>query len=324
MSKNPGNRPSRTSLFDLQVNGFGGLDYQKEGITGKALRDSCDALRRHEMDRIFLTLISDDVDALCRKLENFESLRRADAVIGETIAGYHIEGPFLSSEEGYRGAHPKEKMKAPDLKELALFQEAAGGNVRLVTIAPEWPGSDEFIARATADGIVISLGHTNADDDAIDRAIRAGATLCTHLGNGCPAEMHRHDNIIQRLLARDELIACVIPDGIHVPAHAMKNLYRAKPKGKFLLTTDAMAAAGAPPGRYTIGRLEIEVGADGVVREPGMPNFAGSSLTLDRGVANFAEWAGVPVEDAREMASTKVAALFGIDLPETGLPAATG
>src|SRR5690606_19381238 len=103
--------------------------------------------------------------------------------------------------------------------------------------------SDEFTAELARQNVAVSLGHTDASDSEIDRVIAAGARLCTHLGNGCPGEMHRHNNITQRLLARDELIACFIPDGIHVPPHALKNFFRAKPPGKTILTTDCMAAA---------------------------------------------------------------------------------
>jgi N-acetylglucosamine-6-phosphate deacetylase len=175
----------------------------------------------------------------------FEQWRRADPLIHATIVGYHLEGPYLSAEPGYRGAHPGDLMKDPDLTEFSRWQDAAGGGIRLVTLAPEREGSEEFIAAITQRGVRVSLGHTNADERAIDGAIRAGATLCTHLGNGCPGDLPRHNNIIHRLLARDELIACFIPDGIHLPPFVLRNLIRAKPPGRVILTTDAMAAAGA-------------------------------------------------------------------------------
>ena len=186
--------------------------------------------------------------------------------------------------------------------------------MRLVTLAPEWPGSDEFIAEVVREKVVVSLGHTDASEAQIDAAIRAGATLITHLGNGVPQTLHRHDNVVQRLLARDELTACLIPDGIHLPPFVLRNFFRAKPPGRAIFTTDAMAAAGAPPGRYTIGASEVE-SRDGVVRVPGKPNFAGSSLTPDRGVANAAAWLGLSFADARALFSTTAARLFAINLP---------
>jgi N-acetylglucosamine-6-phosphate deacetylase len=305
----------RPALFDLQVNGFAGVDFQQRDLSLAQLRDAAAALRRHRIHRILLTLITDEIDALCRKLAQVERYRQEDQQLAELIPGYHIEGPYLSPKPGFRGAHPADKMKAPDSKEFSLIQEAAGGNIRLITIAPEWDRSDEFTAETTRAGVVVSLGHTDASEAEIDRAIAAGATMCTHLGNGCAVDLHRHDNIIHRLLARDELIACFIPDGIHVPPPVLKNLFRAKPAGKVLLTADCMAAAAAPSGRYKLGGIEVEVGDDRVVRMPGQPHFAGSSLTLDEGVANFAKWTGLSFEQAWSLASTAVADALGLDLP---------
>jgi N-acetylglucosamine-6-phosphate deacetylase len=166
--------------------------------------------------------------------------------------------------------------------------------------------------------VVVSLGHTNANEAQIDAAIRAGASLCTHLGNGVPQVLPRHDNVIQRLLARDELTACLIPDGVHLPPFVLRNCFRAKPAGKVLLTTDAMAAAGAPPGLYSLGNSIVE-SRDGVVRQPGQANFAGSCLTPDEGVENAARWLGLTKIEARALFSTRVAELFQIPLPQIPL-----
>jgi N-acetylglucosamine-6-phosphate deacetylase len=186
--------------------------------------------------------------------------------------------------------------------------------LKLVTLAPEVDGAIAVIEVAVSDGIRVSLGHTNASEQAIDDAIRAGATLATHVGNAVPLEMHRHDNIIQRLLARDELIACLIPDGLHLPPFVLKNYYRAKPPGRVFFTTDCMAAAGAGPGRYTVGPHVVEVGVDGIVRLPGEERFAGSSLTLDRGLENMVKWLDLDIDKAVEMCSTTPAGYFGIDI----------
>jgi N-acetylglucosamine-6-phosphate deacetylase len=206
-------------------------------------------------------------------------------------------------------------MKDPDLEEFDRWQSAAGGNIRLVTLAPERRGAIEFIAALARQRVVVSLGYANASAADIDEAIGAGATVYTHLGNGCPAEFDRHDNIVQRLLARDELTACLIPEGIHLPPFVLKNLFQAKPPGKVILTTDAMAAAGAPPGRYRLGALETEVGADGVVRQLGSRNFAGSSLAPDRGVRNAADWLGLSEAASWALGSDAMARVFGVELP---------
>lgn len=307
--------PSVPAIFDHQVNGFAGTDFQDPGLTAAQLRHAVEALRRGGVGGILLTLITDDAEALAQKFARIEAFRATDPLLAATIPGYHLEGPWLSPEEGYRGAHEAARMGAPDEATFRRLQDAANGRIRMVTLAPEWPGSAEFIASASAQGVVVSLGHTQASEAQIDEAIRAGATLCTHLGNGTPTTLPRHDNIIQRLLARDELTACLIPDGVHLPPFTLRNLFRAKPAGKVILTTDAMAAADAPPGRYRIGRLEVE-SRDGAVRAPGSANLAGSCLTPAQGVANAVKWLGISTAEARAMFSHRVAAIFGIDLPE--------
>lgn len=299
-------------LFDFQVNGFGGVDFQRDDLTAAQLRHAVDTLRRHGVTEIFATFITDEIDHLCRRLETFERFCVADSEVRAMIAGYHLEGPWLNPEPGYRGAHPSGPMHAPNIAEFERLQEAAGGRVKLITLAPEWPGSAEVIAHATARNVHISLGHTNARDAEIDEAIRAGARFCTHLGNGCPAVLPRHDNIVQRLLARDELTACFIPDGVHLPDFTLRNFVRAKPAGRVLFTTDAMAGAGAAPGRYTLGQVEIVIGNDRIARHPGTNTFAGSTLTPDDGVRRIAQSLRLSGDEAVRLWSDAPRAAFGV------------
>jgi len=305
-----------TSLFDIQINGFAGVDFQQADLSltdlGKAVR----ALAAQRTRRFFLTLITDAMPALERKLAHMEQLRGLDPEVAEAVCGYHVEGPWLSPEPGFRGAHDPKWMVAPERPAYDRLQAAAGGRIRLVTLAPEWPGSAAFIRHLTQEDVQVSLGHTDAGDGEIDAAVEAGARFCTHLGNGVPAILPRHDNIMQRLLARDELTAFFIPDGIHLPPPVLRNFYRAKPAGKALFTTDAMAAAGAPPGCYRLAEHELEVGEDLVVRLPGSAQFAGSALTPPRMVANLTAWLVLDPDMARHWCSTAVAETFGIDLPE--------
>lgn len=309
------------SLFDLQVNGFFGVDFQSPDLSLDGMRRACEALRRHGTGGILFTLVTDDVDQLCRKFENIETIRRSDSAVANMIRGYHLEGPWISTEPGYHGAHPAARARKPEsgLADYRRIREAAGGNLRLITLAPEVDGCPALIEQAVSDGIRVALGHTNASSDAIDRAIRAGATLATHLGNAVPAVLHRHDNVVQRLLARDELIACVIPDGLHLPPFVLKNFVRAKMTGgvglpRVFFTTDCMSAAGKGPGRYTIGPHVVDVGDDGIVRLPGDSRFAGSSLTMDRALQNVVTWLDLDEASAQAMCSTLPAAHFGIEI----------
>jgi N-acetylglucosamine-6-phosphate deacetylase len=302
-------------LFDFQVNGFGGVDFQRDDLSAGDLRRCASALRGHGVGCIFATLVTAGVERVCLRLEGLERARSSDAAVERMIAGYHLEGPWLSPKAGFRGAHPAGPMHAPSLPEFSRMQEAAGGRIRLVTLAPEWPGSPGFIAEVVRQGVHVSLGHTDATEEEIGAAIAAGARFATHLGNGAPAVLPRHDNIIQRLLSRDELTACLIPDGVHLPPFVLRNLFRAKPPGRVLFTTDAMAGAGAPPGAYTIGELTVSIGADGVARQPGGEGFAGSTLAPDDGVLNTARYLGLGIPEARRLWSEAPAAAFGVRLP---------
>jgi len=302
------------NLFDFQVNGFGGVDFQRDDLDEDDMSRAVAALDRHRTAGILFTLITDRIDDLCRKFERIESIRRHDERVAAVVKGYHLEGPWISSETGYYGAHPVEKVCLPSLADYRRLRDAAGGRLRLITLAPEVDGSLPVIEEATNDGIRVSIGHSNATEQAIDDAIQAGATLATHVGNAAPLQMHRHDNVIQRLLSRDELIACLIPDGLHLPPFVLKNYYRAKPKGKVFFTTDCMAAAGAGPGRYTVGPHVVDVADDGIVHLPGEKRFAGSSLTMDRAVENIVNWLDLDLESAIRTCSNLPAQHFGINL----------
>lgn len=298
--------------FDLQVNGFAGVDFQRTYLTPADLERILDGLARHATTGILWTLITDTIDGLAQKLEVAERLRAENARAQTAIVGYHIEGPYLLPEPGYHGAHDPKKMKRPDCAEFDRLWKVTNGRVKLITIAPEWPGTPEFVRHVVSHGVRVAIGHSNADDRAIDAAIEAGMTMCTHVGNGVPMQMHRHDNIIQRVLARDELTAVFIPDGIHVTPRTLKNFVRAKPRDKVLFTSDCMAAAGAPPGRYTIAHLEVEVGEDRIVREPGKSSFAGSAVTMDVAAKNVATFLGWSPAEADAACGSRVREFFGL------------
>jgi N-acetylglucosamine-6-phosphate deacetylase len=307
------NSPQRRGgYFDLQVNGFAGVDFQRADLTPADVERAVAGLEQHATTGILWTLVTDTIDAFVQKLEMVERLRAANPRAARMIVGYHLEGPYMLPEPGYCGAHDPKKMKRPDRAEFDRLWQATGGRVKLITLAPELPGAPEFIRHVVSHGVRVAIGHSNADDRAIDAAIDAGLTMCTHVGNGVPGVLPRHDNVIQRVLARDELTAVFIVDGIHVPPRVLKNFVRAKPCDKVLFTTDCMSAAGAPPGRYTIAHLEVEVGADRVVREPGKPNFAGSALTMDHAAKNVETFLGWSAAEADAACGARVREFFGV------------
>jgi len=205
-----------------------------------------------------------------------------------------MEGPYVSPEEGARGAHPRAHVAPPGVDDFSRRQHAACGRIVLVTLAPEVPGARRLIEHLVATGVRVAIGHTAATPQQIDEAIGAGATLATHLGNGCPQMLPRHPNVIWELLAADALFASVIVDGHHLPPSTVKAMIRAKGPGRTILVTDAVAAAASAPGRYTVGGVQCELGEDGRVSLPGTPYLAGSSLTLDRAIANTVQFTDCP------------------------------
>ncbi len=267
------------SLFDPQINGFAGVDFQSDQLTREDLRHAVRALAKAGCTRFLLTLITDEWSRMLERLGRLRKLRAEDPQLLSAIVGWHIEGPWLSDEPGFHGAHPPEVMFDPGAEHALAIHDIVRRDRVLLTVAPERPGVLSAIQAATELGMFVSLGHTNASKGRITEAQEAGASGFTHLGNACPQAIDRHDNIIWRVLDSSGLMVSLITDGIHVAPSLVRLVHRSLPPGRILHTTDAMAAAGAAPGKYTLGPLALEVGEDRVVRPPGRTNFAGSALT---------------------------------------------
>ena len=297
-------------FFDLQVNGFGGIDFNGPGLTPDRAEEALERMRATGVTRCLPTLITSSFDDFAT---NAAVMTR---VSNTACAGIHMEGPYLSPDEGSRGAHPPQHLTLPSVDDFLRRQDAARGSIRLVTLAPELPGALPLIEHLADDGVRVAVGHTSATPRHIADAIAAGATLATHLGNGCPQMLPRHPNVIWELLAADAVHATVIVDGHHLPPSTVKSLIRAKGTGRTILITDAGAAAGCAPGRYRIGGVDCELGDDGRVSLPGTPYLAGSALNLADAIANTARFTGLPIDDVVRMASTNPAGYLG--LPTAG------
>lgn len=290
------------ALVDLQVNGFAGIDFNTPGITAEALDHALEAMARTGVAACLPTLITAPADHLADCFAGLERAARASRLAASMVIGYHLEGPFLSPQDGYRGCHPAGAMGAADIALFDRLNAVAGNRIRLVTVAPEIPGTIALIAHAKARGIAAALGHTAADRPTIEAAVAAGATLSTHLGNGSPQTMPRNDNVVLRQLGEDGLHASFIADGVHIPPSTLRVYLRAKELKRCVLVSDATAGAAAPPGDYRLGPVAIRAMPDGSVREPNSPGLAGSALTMDRAVANIATWAGLPLPEAVRLA----------------------
>jgi N-acetylglucosamine-6-phosphate deacetylase len=265
-------------LFDLQVNGFGGVDFQQDNLNAADLSRAIHALRLAGCGRFLFTLITSEWPKLTARLARAAALRAASEDLPFAIAGWHIEGPFLSPKPGFHGAHDPALMLDPSPEKIRQLRALTGSDPVLLTIAPERPGALDAIALAVSLGMRVSLGHTDASAETIRAAVQAGATGFTHLGNGCPRELDRHDNILWRVLDGSGLTVSLIPDRIHLSAALFRLMHRLMPDENVIYVSDAMAAAGAAPGHYTLGALKLEAGSDEIVRQPGQTNFAGSAL----------------------------------------------
>jgi N-acetylglucosamine-6-phosphate deacetylase len=264
------------------------------------------ALRRHGVTQVLPTIISGPVDRYERCAR---TLLQAGAL---AILGLHMEGPYISPEDGARGAHRREDTAPASIDDFKRRQDIAGGRVRIVTVAPEVAGALALIEHLRDTGVRVAIGHTAASPEQIREAVRAGATLSTHLGNGCAQMLPRHPNFLWEQLAADELLASIIVDGHHLPAATVKSMVRAKTPRRVVLVTDAIAAAGQPPGDYQLGALTVRLDQNGRVAVPGQPNLAGSALSMDRAIANTTRFAGVILDDALAMASTTPAEYLGL------------
>ncbi len=297
-------------LFDLQINGYAGVDFNDAALTPDALDHALHAMLRSGVTACLPTLITAPEDVLAARFAALDAAVARSRLGPVMVPGYHLEGPFLNPTPGYAGCHPAATMVPPD---RTMIQRLAAGLRRpilLLTLAPELLGAPALIAWARSAGIVTAMGHTAATADDVARAAEAGLRLSTHLGNALPQPQPKFLNPLMAQLAEDRLHASFIADGIHIPPDALKVLLRAKGLDRSILITDATAGAAAPPGTYGFAGMRIERAADGSVREPGSPVLAGSALCLDQAVRNVVAWGLASFADAVAMASTHPAALL--------------
>lgn len=289
-------------FFDLQLNGYGGVDFNDPAVAPDEVSRSLDTLQDTGVTRCLPTIITSS-------FEGFAACARAIVASGHPAnAGIHMEGPYISPEDGPRGAHPREWTREASVDDFDRRQDEAGGQIRLVTLAPEVPGTLPLIEYLVERGVRAAIGHSGASKDAITDAVSAGATMSTHLGNGCSDILPRHPNVIWTQLAEDRLLAGLIVDGIHLPPEMVKSMVRAKTLDRTILVTDAVTCAGCPPGRYRLGPLDVELSPEGRVWSPTSGTLAGSALLLPNGVANLCRFTGLAIEEALPLASTRPAA----------------
>lgn len=294
------------AFFDVHIHGSGGADVMD--ATPDSLATVGQFLARHGVGSYLATTVSAPLDATLRSLNGLAKLIGSD-IDGARPLGIHLEGPFISHAK--RGAHAERDLLQPTVALFNRMWEAAEGHIRLMTIAPELPGADEVIARAVELGVRISLGHSNAGMEDTLRGVRAGATSATHTFNAMRRFDHRDPGILGVVLDRADLFAEIIVDGLHVNPTAVRMFWKEKGSERAILVTDAMSATGMPDGNYRLGELDVRV-KDGkcVIGED---TLAGSTLTMDRAVRNFAEFTGQGFDKVAVLATRNPARMTGFD-----------
>lgn len=298
-------------LFDLQINGLKGIWFCDPQLKSEQVLEALRAYFAYGITRLCPTLITASFDALAAGLTAIRTACESAAWANKMVPGIHLEGPYISREDGPRGAHPLTQVRPANWDEFQKLQDISGHRIRLVTIAPETEHAQEFIRRAVAAGVTVSIGHTGATPEQITAAADAGATMSTHLGNGAHGMLRRHPNYIWEQLGDRRLVACIITDGHHLPDSVIRSIVRAKSTLTTVITCDASGLAGSPPGVYQIESGDVEILSNGKIVVAANPQFlAGSWHLTDACVSHAIQAAGLSLTEAWDMASRNPARLL--------------
>lgn len=299
------------ALIDIQINGYGGQEFSSPDLTPEAVAGVVRQQFAAGVARLCPTLTTNSHAVLRHGMETIAAACDQWPDVNRAVVGIHLEGPYFSTEDGPRGAHPAEHCREPNWDELTALQIAAGGRLKILTMSPEFASAPAFIRNATAAGVIVAIGHTGATGAQIRAAVDAGARLSTHLGNGAHRMLRRHPNYIWDQLAEDRLWASLIVDGHHLPGEVVQTFVRAKSPARCLLVSDLSGLAGLPPGRYPSSGCELEILTDGRLVIAGQDQLlAGASQPLHLGIANVMRFAGLDLKTAVGLATTQPAALL--------------
>lgn len=290
-------------FLDIQVNGYRGMDYSGDTLSIEDVRAVTRALLASGTTRHLPTIITNSQERIERNLATIASAVESDSMLRFAVPGIHVEGPFISSEDGPRGAHDPRFVRPPSVREIERWIEASNGLLSVVTLAPELEGVGEAIRFMRSKKIQVALGHHAGSADDIESAVEAGARLSTHLGNGSHAQLPRLNNYIWHQLGEDRLSASLIADGFHIPKPTLRVFARAKGRDRIVLVSDVAPIAGQAPGTYKWGNMEIAVHEDGHVGLAGTPYLAGAGHLLDHSIATFARATGWSIASTVDLAT---------------------
>jgi N-acetylglucosamine-6-phosphate deacetylase len=299
-------------FVDLQVNGYRGVDFSSQDLTEEAFVGACRALLDAGTVAFLPTLITSPVEVYQHHLPLIARVMARDEFQGRLL-GIHLEGPFISAQPGAVGAHNPEFVREPDVSLLQQLVGWADGGIRLLTLAAEMEGAEELAHLAASLGITVSIGHSLAGEADLKRLACTGATGLTHLGNGLPNMLPRHDNPIWAGLANDALMAMVIADGHHLPAPVLKAFIRAKGAERIVVVSDASPIAGLPPGRYiTLGNVAV-LEESGRLHNPEKQCLVGSSATMLQCMNHLASLGLLSLDELLAVGFLNPLGLIGVD-----------
>jgi N-acetylglucosamine-6-phosphate deacetylase len=299
-------------LIDNQINGYSGVDFSGDNLEVEDVIHAAQAIWSGGVTTFLPTLITNSSETLTKNFGVLAKALKTDVKLRESIPGFHLEGPYISPEEGYRGCHPVQYIHNPSWKEFLGFQKAADGHIIEITLAPEIEGAMEFIKQCDKNGILVAIGHTNTSAEQILQAVENGARLSTHLGNGCANYIHRHKNPIWPQLANDQLTPTLIADGHHLLPEEIQVFYKVKGPENIILTSDVVYLCGMAPGNYTFLESEVILREDGLLYNPILKCLAGASFPLKKGVENVMNFTGCSLTNAINMASRNVTGILGL------------
>ena len=297
---------------DLQVNGYAGVDFNAPGLTEEAVKSVVDRLNADGTSEFLPTFVTGDPEVIVSNIRTIVAARKRYAECERAILGFFLEGPFISPEPGAVGTHPVEWVREPDLALFGRFQDAAEGLIRMVNVAAEVPGLPDFVRAVAAQGVVVSLGHQMATSPAqLEPCLAAGASAFTHLGNGIPNEINRHDNIVYTALVEDRASVMFIPDGHHLPDTMLKLYFRAVPLRRLVAVSDAQYPAGMPPGEYEVCGAHARLEPDGLLWNPARNCLVGATTPMAAMMALLAERVGLTPDELRAVGRDNPLKLIG-------------
>ncbi len=299
-------------LIDHQVNGYLSHSFIGDGLDHDGLKEITEGFWEKGITTYLPTLTTQTGEVLLKSFENIAQLLEDDEHLAQSIPGFHLEGPFISPEAGYRGAHNLEWIRDPNWEEFEKWYSASGNRIIEVTIAPELEGAMDFIRKCREKDIVVAIGHTAALTDDINEAIEMGATVSTHLGNGCANTIHRHHNPLWPQLADDRLTASIIVDGFHLTREEVRTFFKAKGPENTVLVSDLTRLSGMPPGRYEDFGQELVMTEEGAIMLLSENVLAGASFLITRGIENVIKFTGCTLGQAIDMATKNPARLLNL------------